>query len=186
MEQGACLWDTLWEAGQAQGVVAVGIGVYATTGRLEKCYRAHGNELELEYNLVECGLARKTVKEADFIGKEADLAQRAEEPAATLCTLTVEDHESSSGTKRYMLGHEPILTLGGEPIVDRKGRRSYVTSAGNGPSVGKHILLAYLTPEYANDGEKLLVEYMAEQYPVTVEIAGNGALFDPENARVRG
>jgi glycine cleavage system aminomethyltransferase T len=85
-----------------------------------------------------------------------------------------------------MLGHEPILTLDGEPIVDAKGRRSYVTSAGSGPSVGKHILLAYLTPERAKVGEKLLVEYMGEQYPVTVAVAGNASLFDPENARVRG
>jgi glycine cleavage system aminomethyltransferase T len=85
-----------------------------------------------------------------------------------------------------MLGHEPILTRDGEPLVDRKGRRSYVTSAGSGPSVGKHILLAYLTPEHAVEGEQLLVEYMGEHYPVTVAIAGNAALFDPENARVRG
>jgi heterotetrameric sarcosine oxidase gamma subunit len=186
MEQGARLWDSLWEAGQPFGVVPVGIGVYATTGRLEKCYRAFGNELELEYDLVECGLARKTVKEADFIGKEAYLAQRESEPPAILCTLTVDDHTSTSGRKRYMLGREPILTLAGEPIVDRKGRRSYVTTAGSGPSVGKHILLAYLTPEHARVGERLLVEYMGERYPVTVAVAGNAALFDPENARVRG
>jgi glycine cleavage system aminomethyltransferase T len=186
MEQGARLWDTLWEAGQAHGVVPVGIGVYATTGRLEKCYRAYGNELELEYDLVECGLARKTVKEADFIGKEHYLRQRADEPAAVLCTLTVDDHTSSSGGKRYMLGHEPILTEDGEPIVDSKGRRSYVTSAGSGPSVGKHIMLAYLAPEYATVGQKLLVEYMGEHYPVTVAVAGSAALFDPDNARVRG
>jgi glycine cleavage system aminomethyltransferase T/glycine/D-amino acid oxidase-like deaminating enzyme len=186
MEQGARLWDTLWEAGQSHGAVPVGIGVYATTGRLEKCYRAYGNELELEYNLVECGLARKTVKEADFVGKEAYLAHRAEEPAAILCTLTVDDHNSSSGPKRYMLGNEPILTPAGEPIVDATGRRSYVTSAGSGPSIGKHILMSYLTPEHAKAGEKLLVEYMGQQYPVTVAVAGSAPVFDPENARVRG
>ena len=33
--------------------------------------------------------------------------------------------------------------------MDRRGRGSYVTSAGAGPSVGKHILMAYLTPEEA-------------------------------------
>ncbi len=55
MEQGLRLWDTLWDAGAAHGVAAVGIGVYATTGRLEKGYRAHGNELELDFDLVEAG-----------------------------------------------------------------------------------------------------------------------------------
>jgi glycine cleavage system aminomethyltransferase T/glycine/D-amino acid oxidase-like deaminating enzyme len=185
MEQGARLWDTLWEAGHPHGVVPVGIGVYATTGRLEKCYRAYGNELELEYNLVECGLARASVKDAEFVGKQAYLRHRDEQPAAILCALTVDDPTSSSGAKRYMLGHEPLLTPDGEPIVDSHGRRSYVTSAGSGPSIGKHILLGYLPPEHAKEGEKLLVEYMAEQYAVTVDIAGNAALFDPENARVR-
>lgn len=83
-----------------------------------------------------------------------------------------------------MQGNEPILTPEGDPIEDRKGRRSYVTSAGAGPSVGKHILLAYLPPEYANEGEKLAVEYMAEQYPVTVDVTGSRPLFDPKNERM--
>ena len=67
-----------------------------------------------------------------------------------------------------MLGNEPILTPDGDPIVDRKGRRSYVASAGSGPSVGKHILFSYLPPAYAQVDTKLLVEYLGEQYPVTV------------------
>ena len=134
MEQGARLWDTLWEAGQPYGIIPFGIGVYGTTGRLEKGYRAHGAELELEWDLVEADMLRPKVKEADFIGREAYLEQRSRPPVATLCTLTVDDNTSSSGVKRYMLGREPILTLDGEPITDAKGRRSFVTSAGSGPS----------------------------------------------------
>jgi len=30
------VWDTVWQAGQPHGLVPVGIGVYGTTGRLEK------------------------------------------------------------------------------------------------------------------------------------------------------
>jgi glycine cleavage system aminomethyltransferase T len=163
----------------------VGIGVYGTTGRLEKGYRLMGHELEGEYNPVEADLARPKVKAADFIGKEAYLKAREEETAAILCTLTVDDHTSASGIKRYMQGNEPILTPDGEPIIDRKGRRSYVTSAGAGPSVGKHILLAYLPPDYAQVGTKLAVEYMMEQYPVTVATVGSTPLFDPDNERMR-
>jgi glycine cleavage system aminomethyltransferase T len=125
------------------------------------------------------------VKEQDFVGKEAYLKQRDEPPAALLCALTVDDHTSSSGVKRYMLGREPILTPDGRPLVDAKGRRSYVTSAGSGPSVGKHILLSYLPPEQALVGTKLSVEYFGERYPVTVEIVGSTPLFDPKNERIR-
>jgi len=185
MEQGLLLWDTLWEAGRPLGLAACGIGVYGTTGRLEKCYRAHGNELETEYNVVEAGMSAPRVKAEDFVGKEAHLRHREEEPAAILCTLTVDDHTSGSGEKRYMLGKEPIVSRDGKRLVDRKGRGSYVTSAGAGPSVGKHILMAYLPPEDANAGEELAVEYMGKRYPVSVAVVGSTPLFDPENLRVK-
>ena len=93
-----------------------------------------GAELESEYTPVEAGLARPKVKKHDFIGKAAYLKARADGPAAILCTLTVDDHTSASGVKRYMQGREPILTPEGEVIMDSHGRRSYVTSAGGGPN----------------------------------------------------
>jgi glycine cleavage system aminomethyltransferase T/glycine/D-amino acid oxidase-like deaminating enzyme len=185
MDQGLRLWDALWEAGSAHGLAPCGIGVYGTTGRLEKCYRAHGNELETEYNVVEAGMTAPRVKDEDFIGKEAHLRHRDEEPAAIMCTLTVDDHTSKSGEKRYMLGREPILTRDGKRIADIRGRGSYVTSAGAGPSIGKHILMAYLPPEHAIAGAPLAVEYMGERYPVTVAVAGATPVFDPENLRIR-
>ena len=185
MEQGARLWDVLWEAGEPHGVVPVGIGVYATTARLEKSYRAHGNELDLEYDLVEAGMAGRAVKDDDFIGRNAYLKQRAEEPAAVLCTLTVDDPTSASGVERYMLGREPVLSRDGEPLVDAKGRRSHVTSAGSGPSVGKHILMAYLPPDRAEVGGELAVEYFGERYPVTVAAVGSTPLFDSSNERLK-
>jgi glycine cleavage system aminomethyltransferase T len=102
-----------------------------------------------------------------------------------LCTLTVDDNASADGQPRYMLGGEPILSADGERLVDAAGRPSYVTSAGAGPSVGKHLLMAYLPPEHAREGTRLAVEYFGEQYPVTVAVAGSTPLFDPENTRVR-
>ena len=62
------------------GVVAVGIGVYATTGRLEKGYRAHGNELELDFDLVEAGMARPKVKDAG-LRRQGRLPRAAREAA---------------------------------------------------------------------------------------------------------
>ena len=185
IEQGARLWDILWEAGRAHGAVPAGIGVYGTTGRLEKCYRAYGAELESEYTVVEAGMGTPKVKEQDFVGKDAYLRQRDEAPAAVLCTLTVDDHRSSSGASRYPLGREPIVLRDGTPLVDAKGRRSYVTSAGAGPSIGKHILMAYLPPERAVAGGQLAVEYLGERYPVSVAVVGSAPIFDPENARIR-
>jgi glycine cleavage system aminomethyltransferase T/glycine/D-amino acid oxidase-like deaminating enzyme len=182
MDEGLPLWDAIWAAGQDHGLIPVGIGVYGTTGRLEKAYRAYGSDLETEFNAVEAGMVTKKVKDADFVGKAAHLRHREQAPAATMCVLTVDDHTSSTGEKRYMLGGEPILTKDGQAIVDAHGRRSYVTSAGSAPSVGKHVLMSYLPPEYSAPGTHLVVEYLGEQYPVTVE--GSGALFDPANDRI--
>ncbi|HTX12266.1 MAG TPA: FAD-dependent oxidoreductase [Solirubrobacteraceae bacterium] len=185
IEQGARLWDIVAEAGAPHGIIPAGIGVYGTTGRLEKCYRAYGAELEGDFNVVEAGMAWGKVKDEDFIGKDAHVRHREEEPAAIMCTLTVDDHTSASGVKRYMLGKEPILTRDGRPLTDRKGRRSFVTSAGAGPSIGKHILMSYLPPEHAVVGEQLSVEYMGERYPVTVATNDSTPVFDPDNSRVR-
>ena len=185
IELGARIWDTLWAAGRPAGLVPVGIGVYGTTGRLEKGYRAYGAELEADYTIVEAGMAKPRVKAQDFTGKAAYLEQRAAPPAAVLCTLTVDDHASASGELRYMLGGEPILSTAGERLTDAQGRPSYVTSAGSGPSVGKHLLLAYLPPDRAVPGTALAVEYLGERYPVTVAVAGATPLFDPANDRIR-
>jgi glycine cleavage system aminomethyltransferase T/glycine/D-amino acid oxidase-like deaminating enzyme len=185
MGHAAQLWDAVLEAGQEHGAVPVGIGVYGTTGRLEKGYRAYGAELDAERTIVEAGMQRPKVKAAEFIGRDAYLAQREAAPAAVLCTMTVDDHTSSAGTKRYMLGGEPILTRDGGTLTDGHGHHPYVTSAGSAPSLGKHVLLAYLPPEEATIGNELAVSYMEELYPVTVESVDATPLLDPGNERIR-
>jgi glycine cleavage system aminomethyltransferase T len=183
---GLQLWDALADAGAGFDIRPVGIGVYGTTGRLEKGYRLMGAELESEYTPVEAGLARPKVKSADFIGKQAYLRAREEGPAAILCTLSMQDHTGVDDIDRFPVGgNEPILTLDGERLVDRKGRVSRVTSAGSGPSVGSYLLMAYLPPEHARAGTGLTVMYMNELFPVRVEVAGATPLFDPDNKRMK-
>jgi glycine cleavage system aminomethyltransferase T/glycine/D-amino acid oxidase-like deaminating enzyme len=186
MEEGAALWQRILDAGTPLGMVPVGMGVYGTTGRIEKCYRAYGFELDTERTLAEAGMQRAKIKDADFIGKDAIVAQSQEPPKAVLCSLTVDDHTSKSGTKRYMLGGEPILTRDGATLTDGHGHHPYVTTAGSAPSVGKHVLMAYLPPEQAVVGTELAVSYMEELYPVTVASADATPLFDPDNDRIRG
>jgi glycine cleavage system aminomethyltransferase T len=186
MEQGARVWDLLHEAGRPDGAVPVGIGVYGTTGRLEKGYRAFGFELDGERSIVEAGMTRPKVKAADFVGREAYLAQRDTAPQTVLCTLTVDDHTSASGGRRYMLGGEPILTRDGGVLTDGHGHHPYVTSAGSAPSLGAHVLMAYLPPDQAVVGNGLAVSYMEELYPVTVASNDATPLFDPANDRMRG
>ena len=80
MDDAAALWDALLDTGEQHGTVPVGIGVYGTTGRIEKGYRAYGFELDAERTIVEAGMQRPKVKAADFVGEEAYLAQREAAP----------------------------------------------------------------------------------------------------------
>jgi glycine cleavage system aminomethyltransferase T/glycine/D-amino acid oxidase-like deaminating enzyme len=186
MADAAALWDALLDAGGPHGAVPVGIGVYGTTGRIEKGYRAFGFELDGERTIIEAGMQRPKVKAADFVGKAAYLAQREAEPATVLCTMTVDDHTSASGVKRYMLGGEPILTRDGGTLTDGHGHHPYVTTAGSAPSLGKHVLLAFLPADQATLGNQLAVSYMEELYPVTVVSVDATSPFDPTNDRIKG
>ena len=89
-------------------------------------------------------------------------------------------------SKRYRtcgFAHQTCVTKDGQRIVDAKGRVSRVTTAGAAPSLGKYLLLAYLTPEHAVEGNELRVMYMNETYPVRVARVGSKPLFDPDDAR---
>jgi glycine cleavage system aminomethyltransferase T/glycine/D-amino acid oxidase-like deaminating enzyme len=123
MEQGLRLWEELWAAGEPHGLTACGIGVYGTTGRLEKSFRAYGTELDGDYTIVEAGMAPARIKAHDFVGREAVLQQISEAPVALCCTLTVDDHTSSTGERRFMLGRQPIVLPDGTPLTDAPTRR---------------------------------------------------------------
>ena len=186
IEQGARLWDLRPRGGHAARRGARSAS--ACTARPAASRRATAPTAPsstAERTIVEAGMQRPKVKDADFIGREAYLKQRDNDPATVLCTLTVDDHTSATARKRYMLGGEPILARDGEPLTDGHGHHPYVTTAGSAPSLGKHVLMAYLPPDVAVVGTELAVEYLGEQYPVTVGSADATALFDPANERIR-
>ena len=184
---GLPLYDAFLDA----GVIPVGIETYATSRRLEKSFRLQGADLETEYNAYEAAVHRPKVKKADFVGKAAYLAERAKEPAALLCTMTLDTLAPGGGPTRYPVGISPILDPKNlETLVDSKGRRSYTTSTSYCPSLGKHAVMGYLPRDRAKVGEKLVLEYFDEggdgHYPMTIEIVGRGSLYDSKSERVRG
>ena len=184
-DDGIALYDSLLEI----GVIPVGIETYANSRRLEKSFRLQGADLETEYSAIEAAIQRPLVKEADFHGKAAHLAQREEDPCAILCTMTL-DALNVSGKTRYPVGISPIIDpLTGEVPIDNKGRRSYTTGMSYCPSLKKFVVMGYLPKEIAIQGKSLLIEYFNKDgdglYPITVQIVGKGSLYDPSNDRVR-
>ena len=176
---GLSLWDLVF----AQGATPIGVETYANSRRLEKSFRLQNADLLTDYNLIEAGLARPTVKGADFHGKQAYLEQRAQDAQpAYLCTLVMTDNRDSKGVARYPVGTCPIVDPGtGEVLIDDLGRRSFTTSIAFGPSIGKNIALSYLPASYAKQGQELVIEYFDEPFPVRVEAVGCVGLYDPDN-----
>ena len=100
------------------------------------------------------------------------------------------DDLNVSGTPRYPVGISPIIDpASGEVPIDAKGRRSYTTGMSYCPSIKKFVVMGYLPKDIAIPGKSLLLEYFNENgdgvYPMTVQIAGKGSLYDPTNERVR-
>jgi glycine cleavage system T protein len=167
-EYGLRLWDTLWEAGAPEGMVAGGYKAIDTL-RLEKGYRYWSGEISPDYTPYEAGLGFAVkLDKANFTGKDALVKQKAEGIKRKLCTLTLSDDRT------IVLGKEPIRS--GEKIV------GWVASGGFGYSVNKSIAYAYLPMEYAKVGTALQVECFGEQ--VGAEVA-QAVLWDPKAERIR-
>lgn len=168
MEYGLRLWDTLWEAGTPEGMVAGGYKAIDTL-RLEKGYRYWSGEISPDYTPYEAGLGFAVkLDKPEFIGKEALVKQKAEGIQQKLCTITLDDNRTIA------LGKEPIRADG--KIV------AWAASGGFGYSVDKSIAYAYLPMEHAKVGTKLEIECFGEQ--VGAEVAPS-VLWDPKGERIK-
>ena len=151
-EYGLRLWDVLWDAGQAHGIIAGGMGAFDSL-RLEKGYRALGTDIHPDYNLFEAGLDWAVrLDQDDFKGKKALLKIKEEGVSRLLCCLTLDEG--------VLLGKEPILKDGN--VV------GHVTSTNFGYSTGKQIAYGYLPIELAEIGTQVEIEYFGNRLTAIV------------------
>jgi 4-methylaminobutanoate oxidase (formaldehyde-forming) len=167
-EYGATLWDTLFQAGRAHGLVAGGYRAIDSL-RLEKGYRVWGSDLTAETNPYEAGLgfAVQLDKPGGFCGRDALQAVRDEGLTRRLRPVRLAD------PSRVVLGSEPVR-LDGEVI----GR---VTSGGYGYTVEASLAYAYV-PIDAKPGTAVDVGLFGDW--VAGEVVAE-PVFDPRNTRVR-
>ncbi len=166
-EFGLRLWDVLWEAGAAQGLVGGGYKAVDSM-RLEKGYRVWGADIGPEIDPYQAGLGFCVkLDKGEFNGRAALLKKR-ESPAGTrLVCLVLDDPRSVA------LGSEPVR-IGGEV-----GGR--VTSGGYGYSVGRSIAYAFV-PSRFEVGTAVEVEVFGAW--ISGHIAAE-PLYDPEGNRFR-
>jgi dimethylglycine oxidase len=164
---GLRLWDLLWEAGRPYGVLAGGRGAFNAL-RVEKGYRAWGTDMTTEHDPYEAGLgfAVKPDK-GDFVGREALLKRKEAGPRRKLVCMVLDDPN--------------VVVMGKEPVWADKAI-GYVTSADFGYSLGQSIAYAWVTPEHAEVGNRLEIEYFGVRYPAAVT---EEPLFDPAMKKMR-
>jgi len=148
------LWDALTEAGQAYGLVPVGLGARDTL-RLEAGMPLYGNDLDRTTNPYEAGLGRvvKLDKPGDFVGRSALEKVARDGPAKKLVGLVVEGR----GIARH-----------GYPVHRESRRTGVVTSGTHSPSLGRAIAMAYVAPPDAESGTILDVEIREQRVPAAV------------------
>jgi glycine cleavage system T protein len=168
MEYGLRLWDTLWEAGQPEGMVAGGYKAIDSL-RLEKGYRYWSGEITPDYTPYEAGLGFAVkLDKGDFIGREALVKQKEGELKQKLCCIAISDDRTIA------LGKEPIRA--GDKII------GWVAAGGYGYSVAMSLVYAYLPTEYAKPGIELNIEFFGTQ--VAAEVV-KSPLWDPKGERIR-
>jgi glycine cleavage system aminomethyltransferase T len=163
------LWDSLWAAGQDQGIAPVGLAAQDTL-RIEKGYRLWGNDIHTEFDPFEAGLDfTVALDKGDFLGRDALLRRRDAGPSRRLSCLVLDD-----------VGTVP---MGREPIFAGRQKVGYVTSANTGFTIGRTIAYGYLPVALARTGERVEILYFGRRLGATVSAE---PLYDPSNERLNG
>ena len=136
-DDGAAVWDAIWEAGQPHGLKPLGLEALDMI-RIEAGLIFAGYEFDDQVDPFEAGIGF-TVKldsEDDFVGKDA-LIERSTHPQRKLVGLELEGNE--------IAGH------GDEVYVGRQ-RVGVVTSGTRSPTLRKNIALCRMAVQYADEG----------------------------------
>lgn len=157
------VWDTLWAAGRAFAMPAVGTQAVMSS-RIEKGYRLWGSDMTPELTPTECGMSWVLDPSKDFHGRAAAASRPI---SSQLVTLEMTD----AGSVVY--GWEPVLV--GDTVIGRIAGGEY------GYSVGAFLAHALVEPGLAI-GAEVEVQRSGARHRATVV---RGPRFDPRSDRIR-
>ena len=128
------VYDRLVEAGQKFDIRPFGNRALVSMG-MEKSFGVWSREFTPDYTPAMCGMDRWIdYAKADFVGREAALADRDGEPEHRLVALEIDAGEADA--------------WGYEPIWLEESYAGYVTSGAYGHRVGKSLALGYVKSPY--------------------------------------
>ncbi|MGE5108918.1 MAG: glycine cleavage system aminomethyltransferase GcvT [Sphingobacteriales bacterium] len=136
------IWDTIFEAGKAQGIKPIGLGARDTL-RLEMGYCLYGNDIDDTTSPLEAGLGWVTKFTKDFTSRAIFEKQKAE------------------GIEKKLVGFEMVekgIPRHDYKIKDFSGAEiGRVTSGTQSPSLQKAVGLGYVSLPYAAEGSKIFI-----------------------------
>jgi 4-methylaminobutanoate oxidase (formaldehyde-forming) len=138
--------------------------------RIEKQFLAYGHDLDTDINPFQAGLGFAIDWDSEFIGKQALLALREQQPSSRLVSIILDDPQA------LPLGNEPVYANG--KIIGK------TTSAAFGYRIGKPIALAQLETSALQDldGQSVEVDIARSYFSGTISLT---AVYDPKGQRMR-
>lgn len=171
-QNGAKLWDTVYEAGQPHGLKVIGP---CHIRRIEGGILALGADMWFDTNPFEVDMGYEWMvdlnQEADFIGKEALKRIKAEGVRRKLVGVEMGGQQLGSYIDGSMIDFFPVYARGSG------GRIGNVTSACYSPRLEKNIGYAMVPIEHAQLGTELEVE---TPYGRTSAVVVRKPFIDPE------
>ena len=162
------IYDSMWIKGEAYGIR--NFGSYAFNSmRMEKMYRAYGNEFTEEISGYEAGMGRFIDTSRDFIGCE-NLKQRQQNGYAIELGYLVFDDDV------------PCECYGNEAVYHNGELIGLTTGGAFGHRVGKSIAFAYLKPASISDGLEVTIDTSIGSRSAHIE---RDAVYDPQNELLR-
>lgn len=147
------LWKLIIECGQKFGIEPCGLGARDTL-RLEAALPLYGHELDDQTSPLEAGLGWSVkLNKGEFLGREA-LARQAQGGLLKQC-VCLKAEGKALPRQGYALYAEDKLV-------------GSVTSGSQGIFVGYPIAFAFVPPECASIGQKLLIEIREHKVQATV------------------
>jgi len=163
------IYDQLLEAGAKLGIREFGIRALVSMG-MEKSFGIWSREFTPDYTPAMCGLGRFIdYEKADFIGREAALADRDTPPEHRLVTLEIDSSDADA--------------WGYEPVWCKDQLAGFTTSGAYGHTVGKSLAMAYLKTRFLEASEnEFSVHIVDQRRPATIL---PGAAYDPSGSLMR-
>ena len=162
------LYDSMWRKAEPFGIRNFG-GYAFNSMRMEKMYRAYGNEFTEEISGLEAGMGRFIDTSRDFIGCENIKARQENGYDIELAYLVFDDEVTCE-------------CYGNEAVYHNGDLIGLTTGGAYGHRVGKSLAFAYLKPELITQGLEVTIDTSLGTRVAHIEM---DAAYDPENKLLR-